>query len=69
VSAETPDPVRPPLRSLRDQLAEVMYDQAHDNCDADGCTGGGHPYYAELATHFLMPVIAEWLDAHPEVSR
>lgn len=46
------------LDDLRDELAEVMYDNAHESCDdEEGCTGGGLAYYREFVDGVLMPVV------------
>lgn len=39
---------------LNDQLAELLYDAAHDDC-ADECTGGGRPWYDRAAARLTDP--------------
>jgi hypothetical protein len=45
------------LDDLAGELADVMFDAAHEHCDSDGCTGGGRPYYDEFVKELLMPVV------------
>lgn len=46
-----------PLDGLAGELADAMFDDAHENCDSDGCTGGGKPYYDEFVEQVLMPIV------------
>lgn len=58
------------LDELVEHLAEVMFDDAHENCDdEEGCTGGGKPYYRDYVTNLLLPVLEDYAvaDAGPEV--
>ena len=41
--AESRDPQH--VDDLIYAIAEDVYDDAHENCGEDGCTGGGMPYY------------------------
>lgn len=47
------------LAGLAAELAEVLYDQAHEHCDSEGCAGGGLNYYVDLVHAWLMPIIRE----------
>ena len=44
---------------LVEQLGERLFDDAHENCDSDGCTGGGLPFYEEYARVLLADVLPE----------
>lgn len=50
------------LDDLAGDLAEALFDQAHENCDDDevGCTGGGLPYWQEYVREVLMPVVRRY---------
>ena len=48
-----------PLEALVNDLAEALFDAAHEHCDNDGCTGGSLPYYLDFVRTALIPVIRE----------
>lgn len=42
---------------LVEMLGERLFDDAHENCDSEGCTGGGLPYYEEYARILLADLL------------
>ncbi len=49
------------LDDLTDDLAEAMFDDAHEGCyDEEGCTGGGAKYYADYVDAVLLPVLRRY---------
>ncbi len=49
------------LDELSAELAEAMFDDAHEGCDSEeGCTGGGRPYYDEFVKDVLLPVLERY---------
>lgn len=40
---------------VADQVGELLFDVAHENCDDDGCTGGGKPWYIQVAARLVDP--------------
>lgn len=64
------------LGDLRAEVAEVLYDADHDNCD-EQCTGGGMHWYQQVAARLVDPHSAvtfvarhvEFLNDHPGYDR
>lgn len=42
------------ITDLADDLAERLYDAAHEHCE-DGCYGGGRPWYGPVAARLVDP--------------
>lgn len=45
------------FRTLRDELAEAVFDAAHEGCGDGGCSGGGLKWWQEYVDNVLMPVL------------
>jgi hypothetical protein len=65
------------LRAQRDKvlrvapalLAECLYDDAHENCDDEGCAGGGMNFWLGWAEANLMPTLrAIYAELTPEAT-
>ena len=38
-----------------EMVAEVLFDAVHEHCGDDGCTGGGVPWYQQIAARLIDP--------------
>lgn len=58
-----------PHVNLRDEIAEVLFDDAHEGCGCDDkpCTGGGLPAWIEY-TEMIMPVIERYAIPAPSLA-
>jgi hypothetical protein len=61
-------------KEVGDEIAELLSDLDHENCDDDGCTGGGMQWYQRVGKRLADPYGAvthiarrvEWFDDEPD---
>jgi hypothetical protein len=61
-------------KDVGDEIAELLSDVDHENCDDDGCTGGGMQWYQRVGRRLADPYGAvtqiarrvEWFDDEPD---